>query len=68
MNERERPYLYRRDKHGKSVHRDYCARAGATSVEWRYAKGFTPKQIAEQIAQYPWLRACRLCKPDKGSS
>jgi hypothetical protein len=57
---------YARSSNGHVIHRVSCNRKGRHGKPWPYADGFSAFSIANHIEQYPWLRACLLCRPDVG--
>jgi hypothetical protein len=59
---------YRRCARGVTVHKTDCRtiRNGAGSA-WNYADGMTADQILQVLARYPWLKPCKVCRPDASS-
>lgn len=57
---------YRRNLSGKVVHRADCRTLSPQQgMPWVYADDMTPPQVGQVIRNHPWLRACRICRPDQ---
>lgn len=55
---------YRRDRTGKVVHRADCRTLSTgQGTAWDYADGMTGEQMAQVLASYHRLRACKTCRP-----
>ena len=63
------PLTYRRDQRGEKVHKADCRTLSTgQGSRWDFADGMTADQIVQTMAAAPWLKPCKVCRPDKASS
>lgn len=60
----ESAYFYR-DRRGVTIHRRDCARRTTSHLPWYFAQGFDAAQLRQAMRGAPWLKACKICRPDE---
>ena len=54
--------LVRGGRGGETIHLRGCKRASETAVPWVWAEG----RPDSEWRSIPWLKACKVCLPEKG--